>query len=554
MSDELMRALVDDLLPPGALWLPEDDEGFDQLLDAISQNSEEVRIFLATLASIRDPLLTPILEDLEREYGILSDDRLSEETRRMRLNTFVFKGQSSGSEDNLQNVLRDAGFDVLVYQNDPAVDPAILLDQSFQMVAAGFNAFAGRADAFAGRLGGELLVNGAIFSTLPDYLPVAGNLYAGDGQTAGEFDDMRIIPFEYQIPTDPDAWPFIFFVGGARTITLAASSWAEQTADGAFAGDFNAIAFGNGVFVAVGTGGEIQTSAQGVTWAQETAAGAFAGDFEAVAFSSTLGLFVAVGTGGEIQTSPDGSAWTQRTAAGAFAGIFNGVAFGFGKFIAVGTGGEIQSSADGITWAQETAAGAFAGVFNAVVFNLTQTGSNLFVAVGAGGEIQSSADGITWAQETADVSYSGDFLSAAAKSGLFVIAGTGGEIQTATDGSSWIQRIPAVIPGRIEGLSFGNDLFVLVGETGEIQTSPDGITWTQQAADGSFTDDFFAVEFGNDRFIAVGELAEIQLTSGIVVVDIENAEIPNERREEFERTILRYKPLFTWAALIVTYT
>jgi hypothetical protein len=217
MSNELMRAFLDAELPPGPLWFPEEDAGLDQLLDGMAANSEEVREFLAALADARNPLLTNILEDLEREYGVLSDDRLSEETRRMRLNAFVYRGQSQGSEDSLQNALQDAGFDVFVYQNDPAVDPATFLDEDFQMVAGGGNAYAGRTDAFASRIGGELLVNGDIFSTSPLYLPVAGTLYAGDGQTAGEFDVMAITQFEYEIPTDPDAWPFVFFVGGAVT-------------------------------------------------------------------------------------------------------------------------------------------------------------------------------------------------------------------------------------------------------------------------------------------------------------------------------------------------
>lgn len=216
MSD-IDRALIDALLPEGPLWIPEVDEGLDQLLDGLASNIEVLRVFLASLADMRNPLLTPILEDLEREYGFLSDDRLSEETRRQRLNAFVYRGQSTGSEDSLEDALQAAGFDVFVYQNDPAVDPEPFLDQDFQMVAGGGNAFAGRSDAFASRIGGELLVNGDIFSTTPLYLPVAGNLYAGDGQTAGEFDQMLITQFEFEIPSDPDAWPFVFFVGGAVT-------------------------------------------------------------------------------------------------------------------------------------------------------------------------------------------------------------------------------------------------------------------------------------------------------------------------------------------------
>ena len=46
MSD-LTRAMLNDLLPPGPIWEPEEDGDFDLLLDAIADNYEEVRLFLS---------------------------------------------------------------------------------------------------------------------------------------------------------------------------------------------------------------------------------------------------------------------------------------------------------------------------------------------------------------------------------------------------------------------------------------------------------------------------------------------------------------------------
>ncbi len=153
MSD-LTRAMLDDFLPPGPVWEPEELAEFDLLLEGIADNMEVVRVFLSTLSEIRNPNLTIILADLEREYGIPTNLLLSESTRRTRLAELVFGVDGNGTEDDLQTALRNAGFDVFVYQNDPAVDPAIFLEQDFQMVAGGGNAFAGRADAFAGKVGG----------------------------------------------------------------------------------------------------------------------------------------------------------------------------------------------------------------------------------------------------------------------------------------------------------------------------------------------------------------------------------------------------------------
>jgi hypothetical protein len=213
----LMRRTIDTLLPPGSAWQPAPDGDFDKFLDGIAANWETIRIFLADLKNVRDPHDTSFLADLEREYGVLTNLSLTETQRRAALSPLVFNRGSTGTVDAMQQALTDAGFDVQVHENSPAVDPAIFLDQQFQMVADGGAAFAGNQDAFAGRVGGELLVNGDIFNTVKSFEVTAGNLYAGDGQTAGEYTDLIREKIEYPIPTDPDDWPMVFFVGGDAT-------------------------------------------------------------------------------------------------------------------------------------------------------------------------------------------------------------------------------------------------------------------------------------------------------------------------------------------------
>ena len=53
-------------------------------------------------------------------------------------------------------------------------------------------------------------------------------------------------------------------------------------------------------------------------------------------------LFVAVGDGGVILTSPDGVNWTARVS-GTYNSLF-GVTYGNGTFVAVGDGGTILTS------------------------------------------------------------------------------------------------------------------------------------------------------------------------------------------------------------------
>ena len=93
---------------------------------------------------------------------------------------------------------------------------------------------------------------------------------------------------------------------------------------------------------------------------------------------------MAVGTGGEIQTSPDGITWTSRTPAASFSGTWYAVSYDTSSFIAVGAGGEVQASSDGITWYQVAAA------FSTDLHAIAHDADELFCAVGASGQIQTA--------------------------------------------------------------------------------------------------------------------------------------------------------------------
>lgn len=231
MPDSLMRSVINTLIPPGSAWRVAPGQDWDNLYYGIADNWEVVREFLSELSDIRNPASTQFLSDLEKEFGVFTNTGLTNQQRRDQLMPVVFNRSFNGSVDNLQTALDDAGFTVQVHENSPAVDPAIFLDQDFQMVAAGFNAFAGRTDAFAGKVGGELLVNGEIFTTRKIVTSVAGNLFAGDGQTAGEYLDLERTEITYNIPTDPDDWPLVFFVGGDATVDGTGALTEIQLAD-----------------------------------------------------------------------------------------------------------------------------------------------------------------------------------------------------------------------------------------------------------------------------------------------------------------------------------
>ncbi len=215
-----MKKAYVSMLPKGSIWNVGIGSDLDKEIIGLAENFERVRQFLEQLQFIRDPEKTILLDDLEIEFGIAKDEDLTEEVRRQQLATAKYKRNSNGSEDVLQDKLRNAGFDVFVYQNDPAVDPSIFLENSFRMFAGGPNAFAGNEEAIAGISEGELLVNGDIFISRPLYLAQAGgpSSFAGNSiMLAGKFDEIETVKIEYKTPTNPNAWPFIFFVGGVET-------------------------------------------------------------------------------------------------------------------------------------------------------------------------------------------------------------------------------------------------------------------------------------------------------------------------------------------------
>lgn len=215
------RSIINALLPPGPKWNPSTGLDFDLWLNGLSESFDDNLLFLEQLALLRDPRLTPNLEDLEREYGITTKTNLSESVRRENLNVKIYSRGGTGSKDNLQDSLERAGFMVQVHENSPAVDPSLFLDQAFQLTLGDTNnAYIGDPNAYLGRIGGELLVNGAVFTQRPIYLSELNgqNAYIGDPLMGlGYFTELYKEKQEFPIPTDPDSWPFIFFVGGDAT-------------------------------------------------------------------------------------------------------------------------------------------------------------------------------------------------------------------------------------------------------------------------------------------------------------------------------------------------
>jgi len=224
MSRSLIRRAIDLAFPKGPPYVPKPDGDMEAYRDGEATILESIRDDVISMSYMRDPARTPRLEDLELEFGRADNQTLSDATRRSLLRPVRYPKKTTGNDDDLQTRLDNAGFDLIVYNNSPdgpAIDPDILMDQSFQLQALSGDYYAGNDAAYAGRIGGEWLVNGPVYEQFRGVFG-AGDMYAGNtNSVAGYFEEFYRTTIEYDTPIDAEAWPFCFFVGGVADINPA---------------------------------------------------------------------------------------------------------------------------------------------------------------------------------------------------------------------------------------------------------------------------------------------------------------------------------------------
>ena len=107
------------------------------------------------------------------------------------------------------------------------------------------------------------------------------------------------------------------------------NDWARRTVPG-LSVNLNAVAFGNGAFVAVGNNSTVARSTDGINWTVAMP-GAY-GNLFRVRFLE--GEFVVVGSSDRILVSTDGLSWTERTLPSA---NFYDIAYGNGRYVIIGS-------------------------------------------------------------------------------------------------------------------------------------------------------------------------------------------------------------------------
>jgi photosystem II stability/assembly factor-like uncharacterized protein len=203
---------------------------------------------------------------------------------------------------------------------------------------------------------------------------------------------------------------------------------------------------------------------------------------------SASGDFAAVGAGGTVFTSSDGMTWTAATseptglpdlyAVTGYAASQNNPSNPGLRWVAVGDGGTAIYSTDGNNWSAGST--ATANPSNYPLRSITQVNGNFF-AVGDAGTIISSTDGNTWYSHTSGTP---NKLNGVTHGNYFVAVGDSGTILISSDGNTWVLRTsitPDISSINLKQVAYYGNIIVAVGDSGTIATSIDnGATWTSQ--------------------------------------------------------------------------
>jgi hypothetical protein len=241
------------------------------------------------------------------------------------------------------------------------------------------------------------------------------------------------------------------------------------------------------IFVAVGDGGLIWTSSDGVDWKVRSAIRHIAG-FDVIYAASK---FVQVGNKGFTATSSDGISWTERSSPASTA--LWGIAYGAGTFVAVGNGPVIVTSANGTSgWTKRSV--PVIQDLKGVVY-----GDGKFVAVGNDGVVITSSDGITW-KHVASVPH--NLKCVTFGGGIFLAGGRDATVYKSTDTVNWSKKYQGTLTTYIQALTYTGSNFVGVGTKGLAVTSSNGETWSKRSSTSD--NSLMGVDYMDGRVAAGG--------------------------------------------------
>lgn len=256
------------------------------------------------------------------------------------------------------------------------------------------------------------------------------------------------------------------------------------------------VAYGDGLFVAVGDNGLIKTSPNGEAWTTRNSGTILS--LRGVTYSEDHGLFVVVGYNGLILTSPNGIYWTKRQSGTTV--NFWGVGCGNHRVVVVGDSGAIYTSYNCTSWTQRTS-GVTKRLYDVAFCSNIDGG--VFVVVGASGTLlKGSLDAISWARKSTPLYNLYLYGVASDCIDFFVVVAQYGRTMTSNTGNTWTQTRWGV-HDHLYGVTYGSSQFIAVGYNGDILSSPNGASWVEESS--PTIDQLRGVAYGNSRFVAVGQ-------------------------------------------------
>ncbi len=257
----------------------------------------------------------------------------------------------------------------------------------------------------------------------------------------------------------------------------------------------------NGIFAAVGKGGAIYTSTDGVAWTTPTSVPSGLPDLYAVTGNAanlnnptTPGIvWIAVGAGGASVYSYDGINWSNGGALNTNINSLRSITHSGSTFIAVGDTGTILSASgitdSGIPWTTQ-----YSGTTNNL---LSVTYGNFYTAVGENGTILTSSGTGTWTQQQVSLPTSQTLRQVATYESITVAVGDNGTIVTSVNnGGQWtlqptlpgapnlvgvVAEAQVAAPGTAIDYVLGvvpYAQFVALDSNGNAYTSVNGVEWS----------------------------------------------------------------------------
>lgn len=302
---------------------------------------------------------------------------------------------------------------------------------------------------------------------------------------------------------------------------------------------FNGIAYGNGMYIAVGGAGYIAKSTDGTNWSIVKRHTFLDVTYTRITFGNSL--FVATTSNGKIVTSSNGTDWTERSSG--VSTYLNDVIYAASKFMIVGNSNTLLTSTDGINWSSvSTGAGASdilmticyanskfsigvrtstseSRVLNSATGN-AGTWSNVYIANSVNSlnkllylgnrywaftsstNIWSSTDAVTWSQvSNSRLTTPNQVFHGYHDGTKYYFVGNSNEhgylsVFTSTDGNTFTLQ-PQSLSLVSQYSAYLNGKHFVLGNEGLV-SSNDGIIWKYPGAN------FNSIAYSGSRYVAVG--------------------------------------------------